>query len=235
VRSPELSLQTLRLEATRYLLQATRNQRTSQSRRKTDFVAITLQSKSAASCAELSTKSCKVQTRCATRICLRASAVLDTMSAPKRPAAGLAKSTNNIRVGDQEYPLLDIRSTGDLVLDVSFKNTAECTKSIPKDALRELRSKKWPVPSPRIFYRVRLDTLKKHSEYFRTLLAPQFAEGVSVAETLSSLSKSNLNPAEIEAEKLPRVKIVDEDTATKTLGRELIFRDLLQVLHGAVS
>ncbi|PMD21832.1 hypothetical protein NA56DRAFT_624790 [Hyaloscypha hepaticicola] len=156
------------------------------------------------------------------------------MSAPKSPAAGLAKSTNNIiRVGDQEYPLLDIRSTGDLILDVSFKNTAECTKSIPKDAIRELRSKKSPVPSPRIFYRVRLDTLKKHSEYFRTLLAPQFAEGVSVAETLSSLSKSNLNPAEIEAEKLPRVMIVDEDTATKTLGRELIFRDLLQVLHGA--
>jgi hypothetical protein len=159
------------------------------------------------------------------------------MPPPKSPAAGLAKSTNDniIKVGEQEYPLLDIRSTGDLVLDVSFKNTAECTKSIPKDALRELRSKKSPVPSPRIFYRVRLDTLKKHSEYFRTLLAPQFAEGVSAAETLSSLSKSNLNPAEIEAEKLPRVKIVDEDTATKTLGRELIFRDLLQVLHGAVS
>ena len=158
------------------------------------------------------------------------------MSAPKKPGLDLAKSTNNtIRVAEQEYPLLNIRSTGDLVLDVSFRNTAECTKSIPKDALRELRSMKSPVPSPRIFYRVRLDTLKKHSEYFRTLLAPQFAEGVSAAETLSSLSKSNLNPAEIEAEKLPRVKIVDEDTATKTLGRELIFRDLLQVLHGAVS
>ena len=158
------------------------------------------------------------------------------MSGPKSPAPGLAKTTNTtIRVGGQEYPLLDIRSTGDLVLDVSFKNTAECTKSIPTDALRELRSKKLPIPSPRIFYRVRLETLKKHSDYFRTLLTPPFAEGVLVAETLSHLSKSNRNPTEIEAELLPRVKIVDEDTATKTVGRELIFRDLLQVLHGAVS
>ncbi|KAN0098524.1 hypothetical protein V8E51_014187 [Hyaloscypha variabilis] len=139
----------------------------------------------------------------------------------------------SIKVAGQEYPLIDIRSTGDLILDVSFKNTPECTKSIPKDALRALRSKKLPVPSPRIFYRVRLETLKKHSEYFRTLLTPPFAEGVSVAETLSRLSKSNQNLTEVEAEQLPRVKIVDDDSATKTIGRELIFRDLLHVLHGA--
>jgi len=49
------------------------------------------------------------------------------------------------------------------------------------------------------------------------------------------LSKSNQNPTEVEAEQLPRVRIVDDDTATKTIGRELIFGDLLQVLHGAVS
>ena len=155
------------------------------------------------------------------------------MSGPRGPKSTAPMAT--MRVGEQEYPLLDIRSTGDLVLDVSFKNTAECTKSIPKDALRELRSKKSPLPSPRILYRVRLETLKRHSEYFRTLLTPPFAEGVLVEETLSRLSKSNRNLTEIEAEQLPRVKIVDEDTATKTVGRELIFRDLLLVIHGAVS
>jgi hypothetical protein len=157
------------------------------------------------------------------------------MSGLKPPASNLAKTMATIRVGEKEYPLLDIRSTGDVILDVSFKNTAECTKSIPKDAIRELRSKKLPIPSPRIFYRVRLETLKKHSEYFRTLLMPPFAEGVLVTDTLSRLAKSNQNPTEIEAEKLPRVEIVDEDTATKTIGRELIFRDLLQIIHGAVS
>jgi hypothetical protein len=157
-----------------------------------------------------------------------------SLDSEKAPLA-VQKTMTSIKVAGQEYPLIDIRSTGDLILDVSFKNTPECTKSIPKDALRALRSKKLPVPSPRIFYRVRLETLKKHSEYFRTLLTPPFAEGVSVAETLSRLSKSNQNPTEVEAEQLPRVKIVDDDSATKTIGRELIFRDLLHVLHGAVS
>lgn len=157
------------------------------------------------------------------------------MSDPKSPGPRLSKAITAIRVGEQEYPLLDIRSTGDLILDVSFKNTTECTKSIPKDALRELRSKKLPVPSPRIFYRVRLETLKKHSEYFCTLLTPPFAEGVLVKESLLRLSKLNQNPTEVEAEQLPRVRIVDDDTATKTIGREMIFGDLLQVLHGAVS
>lgn len=155
------------------------------------------------------------------------------MSGPGNPT--LTKPATTIRDGEQEYPLLDIRSTGDLILDVLFKNTSECTKSLPKNTLRELRSKKLPLPSPRIFYRVRLETLKKHSEYFRSLLSPPFAEGLVVAETLSRLSKLDRNPAEVGAEELPRVKIVDEDTATKTLGRELIFRDLLQVLHGSVS
>jgi hypothetical protein len=150
------------------------------------------------------------------------------------PAADAAKAIMaTIRVGEQEYPLLDIRSTGDIILDVSFKNTAGCTKSIPKDA-RELRNRKSP-PSPRIFYRVRLETLKKHSEYFRTLLAPRFAEGIAVADALSRLATSNQNPTELGAEMLPRVEIVDDDTATKTIGRELIFRDFLQIIHGAVS
>jgi len=153
----------------------------------------------------------------------------------KTALPAMEKAMASIRVGGQEYPLLDIRSTGDLVLDVSFINTSECTKAIPKDALRELRSKKLPVPSPRIFYRVRLETLKKHSEYFRTLLTPPFAEGVLVADTLSRLSKSNISPSEVEAEQLPSVKIVDDDSATKTIGRELMFRDLLYLLHGAVS
>jgi hypothetical protein len=157
------------------------------------------------------------------------------MSGVNPPATGLAMAMATIRVGEQEFPLLDIRSTGDVILDVSFKNTAECTKSIPKDTIRELRSKKLPFPSPRIFYRVRLDTLKKYSEYFRILLTPPFAEGVSIADSLSRLANSNQIPTEVEAEKLPRVEIVDEDTATKTIGRELIFRDLLEIIHGAAS
>lgn len=137
-----------------------------------------------------------------------------------------------IRVEEKDFPLINIRSSGDLILDVTFKNTSQATKSIPPSALRELRSKKLPLPSPRIFYRVGLERLKKNSGYFRTLLTPPFAEGLAVAEALSRLVQSNQKPTEALPENLPRVKIEDDDSTTKTIGRESIFKDLLRILHG---
>ncbi|KAK6584960.1 hypothetical protein PZA11_003184 [Diplocarpon coronariae] len=136
------------------------------------------------------------------------------------------------RIEGTEFPLVEIRTTGDILLDVYFKNTSACTKSIPKDALRSLRTKKLPMPSPRILYRVKLETIKKHSEYFQILFKPLFAEGLAVTKALSDLESSGLDPTKIEAEKLPRVQIVDEDSITKTFGREAIFRDMLRVVHG---
>ncbi|KUJ21830.1 uncharacterized protein LY89DRAFT_681223 [Mollisia scopiformis] len=134
---------------------------------------------------------------------------------------------------ENQPTLVEIRSTGDILLDVHFKNTSECTKSIPKDALRSLRTRKLPIPSPRILYRVRLDTLKKHSEYFRIMLKPQFAEGLAVEKALKDLADASQVASELEPEKLPRVSIIDEDTATKTFGREAVFRDMLRIIHGA--
>lgn len=131
--------------------------------------------------------------------------------------------------------MVEIRSTGDILLDVAFKNTSQVTKSIPKDALRTLRTKKLPIPSPRIIYRVRLETLKKHSEYFQILLKPQFAEGLAVAEAFARFKEQNEEPANVVAERLPIIKIVDEDVATKTFGRETVFRDLLRVVHGTAE
>lgn len=140
-----------------------------------------------------------------------------------------------IQIEDTQVPLVEIRSTGDILLDVHFKNTSECTKSIPRDALRSLRTRKLPITSPRILYRVRLDTLKKHSDYFRTMLKPQFAEGLAVEKALKELTDANQVVSELEPEKLPWITIVDEDAATKTFGREMIFRDMLRIMHGAVS
>lgn len=139
-----------------------------------------------------------------------------------------------VQVEGNEYPLVDIRATGDVILDVTFKNTSECTKSIPKDALRSLRAKKLRMPSPRIMYRVKLDTIKKHSEYFQILFKPLFAEGLAVAKALADLEASGLDPSSVEAEKLPRVNIVDEDSSTKTFGREKIFGEMLRIVHGNV-
>lgn len=148
------------------------------------------------------------------------------------PPPGMVSTPTTIKIDDEELLLVEIRSTGDILLDVAFKNTSQVTKSIPKDALRMLRAKKIPIPSPRIIYRVRLETLKKHSEYFQILLKPQFAEGLAVAEAFARFKEQNEEPAEVTAERLPRIKIVDEDMATKTFGRETVFRDLLRVVHG---
>lgn len=148
------------------------------------------------------------------------------------PPPEMALTAAMVKIEGEELPLVDIRSTGDILLDVWFKNTAQCTKSIPKDALRILRTKKLPLPSPRIIYRVRLETLKKHSEYFQMLLKPQFAEGIAVADAFAAFAVANEDPSELEAERLPIIKIVDEDVATKTFGRENVFRDMLRIVHG---
>jgi hypothetical protein len=139
-----------------------------------------------------------------------------------------------IHADGKAYPVEDIRSTGDVVLDVTFENTYACNKSIPADEIRKIRTSKASIPSPRVFYRVRLETLKKCSRYFEHLLGPQFAEGAAVIEQNTKLAELNLNPTEIAAEMLPRIKIIDEDVATRTVGREKIFGDLLRIIHGAV-
>jgi len=155
------------------------------------------------------------------------------MTGPPPPVNDIQSMMASINIGEDEYQLVDIRSTGDILLEVTFKNGSDITKSIPKDALRNLRARGLPIPSPTIFYRARLDTLTKNSEYFRLLVKPQFAEGLSVAEAFASLAASGQDPTKIEANRLPRVKIVDEDIATKTFGREIIFADLLRILHGS--
>ena len=121
-----------------------------------------------------------------------------------------------------------------MILEVSFENSNACSKSIPLEDLRKLRRDKLPIPSPRIFYRVRLETLKKNSRYFEQLLGTTFAEGIAITDTWKDLAKSGLDPTKVEADRLPRIKIVEEDVATKTLGRETIFCDMLRIIHGAV-
>jgi hypothetical protein len=143
--------------------------------------------------------------------------------------------TSVIHADGKAYPVEDIRSTGDVILDVTFANTYACNKSIPADDIRKTCLSKASIPSPRIFYRVRLETLKKSSRYFEHLLGPQFAEGAAVIEQNAKLAGLGLNPTETAAEMLPRIKIVDEDVATRTIGREKIFGDLLRIIHGAVG
>lgn len=152
------------------------------------------------------------------------------------PPIEQATAMATMMVDGVELPLVEIRSTGDVILDVLFKNTPGCTKSIPRGALGGLRTKKISIPSPRVLYRVRLETLKKQSAYFQIMCKPQFSEGMKLEEDLARLAELKIDPTEAEAEKLPRIKIVDEDVETKTFGREQVFRDMLRTVHGiAVS
>ena len=131
------------------------------------------------------------------------------------------------------YDLIEIRGTGDVLLEVSFENTSACNRSIPSDTIKELRLKKSEFPSSKVFYRVDLGTLKKHSKFFANLLGSEvFGEGQAVKDAFSRLKLENLKPSEVEAQKLPRVTMVDDEFGTRTLGREAVFLDLLRVLHG---
>lgn len=130
--------------------------------------------------------------------------------------------------------VVEIRATGDALLDVSFTNTPACTKSIPSEVIQKLRIAKSAIPSTRILYRVRMETLKKYSKYFLHLLgSDDFGEGRAIKESFRALAALNLKPTEIKPNQLPRIKIVDEDDATGTLGREVVFRDMLRIIHGA--
>jgi hypothetical protein len=152
---------------------------------------------------------------------------------PTKPAV-VTETTAPLRIEDTVYKVIEIRATGDVILDVTFENTSACTKSIPSDVVQKLRTSKAPIPSTRDFYRVRLETLKKVSKYFTHLLGSDvFGEGRAIKDTFTKLAESNLNPSEIDAERLPRIKIVDEDDATGTMGREHVFRDMLRIIHGA--
>ncbi|TVY76167.1 hypothetical protein LSUE1_G005558 [Lachnellula suecica] len=152
---------------------------------------------------------------------------------PPPPPADPPEVAASINIDGKAYSVVEVRTTGDVILDVSFENSSACNKSIPSEDIRKWRNSKSPIPSPRIFYRVRLETLKKNSRYFQHLLGPTFAEGVAITNTFAQLAKLNLKPAEVEADRLPRIKIVEEDVATKTIGRETIFCDMLRIIHGA--
>ena len=152
---------------------------------------------------------------------------------PTKPTV-VTETTAPLQIDGHEYKVIEIKATGDVILDVTFENTNACTKSIPSDVIQKLRTSKTPFSCARVFYRVRLETLKKVSKYFTHLLGSDvFGEGKAIKDAFTNLAESNIKPSETEAGMLPRIKIVDEDDATRTMGREHVFRDMLRITHGA--
>ena len=144
--------------------------------------------------------------------------------------------TSTVYIGGSLYSLVDIRATGDILLEVTFENRKSSSKLVSNhDASSRgiIIVKHTKSPNSNVLYRVRLDTLKKTSKYFELLLgSDKFAEGSGIATTFTSLRLRDIVPSEAEPQDLPRISIIDEDDPTRIAGREAVFGDLLQILHG---
>lgn len=160
-------------------------------------------------------------------------------AAPKnseKPPSVIERDTT-IRLDDGESPFVEIKPTGDVLLDVTFDNSKSLSRFTPSPPsslrpailLRNTRS-----CNSRTIFRVHLDTLKGSSKYFRLLLGSSlFAEGSNIFAAHTSLEAIGILPADAKALDLPRISITDDDDATRIAGREVIFEDLLWILHGS--
>lgn len=133
-----------------------------------------------------------------------------------------------------------IAPKGDIILDVTFE-TSKSTLKAARAAIPKHRPAQRDPPAPQpllkprihLAYRVDLSTLKKHSRYFTNLLTDtRFQEARAIESRFRDLSLRNEKPADVDSDQLPRVVIVDDDEATRSAGREDVFRDLLRILHG---
>lgn len=132
-----------------------------------------------------------------------------------------------------------VGTKGDLILDVTFETSPETLRKSRKAALaasRRAGSTAAPPPDlkPKIraAYRVSLEALKRHSNYFANLLLnSHFTEAKLIADAHGRLKARGSKPEEADASELPWITIVDDDEATKSAGRECAFEDMLRAIH----
>jgi hypothetical protein len=138
-------------------------------------------------------------------------------------------------VDEEEVNLIDIRATGDILLDVTFTNSHSVRTILALNSALPPRLSPFArpgLPSDRALFRVRLDTLTKTSAYFSRLLTDaRFQEATKISSTFDALKARGVVPAEAHPADLPRVAITDDDDATHVAGRAPILADLLHILH----
>ncbi|KAL1903408.1 hypothetical protein Sste5346_000034 [Sporothrix stenoceras] len=142
--------------------------------------------------------------------------------------------------------MMTISSRGDVVLDVLFETSRETLRTTRKNA--KAASKSYisaassasasatgtSVLKPQLpmAFRVESAALKKNSRYFANLLGDtRFKEARTVEEGLAALALDDIKPADADISRLPRVHIDDDDEGSRTAGRELVFAELLRILH----
>ncbi|OBT57193.1 hypothetical protein VE04_02390, partial [Pseudogymnoascus sp. 24MN13] len=138
-------------------------------------------------------------------------------------------------VDKEEVNLIDIRATGDILLDVTFTNSHSTRTILALNSALPPRLSPFSkpgLPSDRTLFRVRLDTLTKTSAYFSRLLTDaRFQEATKIASSFAALKARGVVPTEAQPADLPRVAITDDDDATHVGGRAPILADLLHILH----
>lgn len=147
---------------------------------------------------------------------------------------------STISASDGPLPeLVTVAPRGDLVLDVTFETSPATLKAARKTAASNASAQRLK-PRVRLAYRVDRAALAKHSRYFANLLGDtRFAEARAVAARLAELSLRDGDDGgggggehEHDPADLPRVRIVDDDEATRATGRERALADMLRLLHG---
>lgn len=167
---------------------------------------------------------------------------IDVISNTMDEAGGTPDDDSTDVSRKSEPPVIDIVPDGDVILDVAFTNSKE-TLRLARKAAQPPSARKPATgasavlkPQVRIAYRVRLGSLRQHSVFFDNLLADtRFVEGRAVIEALERLSLQGREARHAAPSDLPWVKIDDDDEATRSAGREVVFEDLLRILHGLGS
>jgi len=159
----------------------------------------------------------------------------ETVQKPTEKASTFSEETS-INIDRTPNTLIDIRATGDLILEVTFENRKSsqrllCSHDVPSRIGTVAKHTK--SPNRKLLYRVRLETLRKTSKYFELLLgSDRFSEGEVIAAIFASLRIRDILPSEAEPQDLPRISITDDDETTRVAGREAVLTDLLRILHG---
>ncbi|TPX09976.1 uncharacterized protein E0L32_008823 [Thyridium curvatum] len=141
---------------------------------------------------------------------------------------------------DEPLPeVIVIASDGDAILDVVFESSRETLTAARKAAqvrptlrARDGAAKAVPKARTRVAYRVKVDALRKHSKYFDNLLGDtRFQEAKTIVDAFKNMSLRGVEPAELEDRELPRIPLGDDDEATRSVGRDVVFAELLRILH----
>jgi hypothetical protein len=139
--------------------------------------------------------------------------------------------------------VVDVNPQGDIVLDVTFETSPDTLRKSRKAALAASRrvgpsTRKSTTPpqgfkpTVKVAYRVSLEALKTHSKYFSSLLSnTRFSEARLIASGHDDLRARGISLSDANAEDLPWVSITDDDEATKAVGREHVFEDMLRIIH----